>query len=247
MPTAEQQMFSGPKSDAARQAALTVYAEYEREQRAQGMRPVKHVGMAANYVPPPALIYVVNHSRTRPWKRVSVAVSTTHGAEEALAKDTKLREMYNVDMLYNAVAQGRDMNRYETDIKPVVFTFFVGGQIQIIPPAKNADSPPPRIEVPEGALDLFLGNYDRMRGAVRGHDGQIKREGDASVIGDERSRLAVMWRRRHNPVFRFTDDEKVTNIENAFGFLEFVRETRRPASETMDKEFLTALDLVEAI
>jgi hypothetical protein len=245
MPAAEQQTFSQPKSQAARQAALMVLMDNERTPF--GTKPGENLRVAANYVPAPAVVYVVNHSRTRAWKRISVPVSTRHGGEEALRKDAKLREIYNVDMLYHAVANGQDMNRYEEGIKPVVFTFMVGGQLQIIPPAKNADQPPPRIEVPEGSLDLFLGNYDRMRGIVRDENGQIKSEGSAAIIGDERSRLAVMWRRRKNPVFMFTDDADTKHIDNEFGFLEFVRETKRPAIDAMDKEFLTALDLVEAV
>lgn len=190
--------------------------------------------VAMNYVVPPARIYVLNHSRVKPWKRVAIPVSERRGAEEALIFDKELAKIYNVDTLYKRIEQGKDMNRYETGIKPVVYSFKVGGQTYAIPPARDADSPPPKVEVHEGAWDLFLGNYQRMRSA------------DPTVIGDERSRLALMWGRRYNPVMRYTDDEDTTEIENAYGFLEFVRETQVPMKDIVDKEYLTALDLVEA-
>lgn len=245
MAMTEQRTIHQPKSPEARHKALMAFAELERSPF--GSKPGENVHVAANYMPAPALVYMVNHSRTREWKRVTQPVSTKKGADERLARDPELRKTYNPDMLYNAVAQGRDMNGYETSIKPVVFKFLVGGDVILVPPAKNADEKPPKVEVPEGAMDLFIGNYDRMKGIVRDNEGKVIREGEPSVIGDERARMAIMWRRRHNPIFRFVDDEDTRSWENEFGFLEFIRETRRPATELMDKEFLTALDLVEAV
>jgi hypothetical protein len=193
----------------------------------------ENFNVPANYRLPPARIYVINHSRTKAWKRVVIPVSDRRGAEEALIYDKELAKIYNVDTLYKRIEQGKDMNRYKSEVHPVVFSFKCGGQTYAVPPARDADSPPPRVEVREGAWDLFLGNYDRMR------------SGDSTVSGDERSRLSVAWRSRHNPVMRFTDDGDATEIQNEFGFLEFVRETQRQTMEPLDKEYLSALDLLE--
>jgi hypothetical protein len=47
-------------------------------------------------------------------------------------------------------------------------------------------------------------------------------------------------------VLRFTDDGVTTEMDNPHGFLEFVREPVRATLETVDKEFLSALDIMEA-
>jgi hypothetical protein len=192
----------------------------------------------ANYKIPPARIYVINHSRVQPWKRVLVAVSARRGAEEALIYDKELAKIYNVDTLTRRIEQGQDMTRYsKPEPKAVIYMIQVGGHKIPVPPAKDKDTPPPRVEVPEGAWDLYLGNYERIRSS------------DPTISGAEKTRNAVAWRARHNPVMAFTDDatgEAVTEkIPNPYGFLEFVRVTQRAVSETIDKEYLTALDLVE--
>lgn len=193
----------------------------------------ENFNVPSNYTIPPARIYVVNHSRTRPWKRVVVPVSATRGAEEALIYDKELAKIYNVDTLTKRIEQGKDMNRYKTEKHPVIFSFKVGGQVYAIPPARDENSPAPRVEVREGAWDLFLGNYQRMR------------SDDPTVVGDEKGRLAVAWRSRHNPVASYTDDGEETRIDNPFGFLEFIRETQKQVTENIDKEYLSALDLLE--
>lgn len=227
------------KNPAVRAQTLQAYLDLQNHPLGTGQGENFNVPM--NYQIPPARIYVQNWSRTKAWKRIVVAVSSTRGAEEALIYDRELAKIYNVDTLYKRIEQGKDMNRYKTEIHPVIFSFKVGGQTYAIPPARTTDSPPPRVEVREGAWDLFLGNYQRMR-AVRKDNGAP----DATVVGDEKSRLAVAWRSRHNPVMSFTDDGETTDLENPYGFLEFIRETQKQTIEALDKEYLSALDLVEA-
>ena len=108
------------------------------------------------------------------------------------------------------------------------------------------------VEVPDGAWDIYLGNYNRMRGFAGvlplNPDGtrNEKDRFDPKVQGDEQSALALRWRTRHNPVFAFTDDEQRTDMKNPHGVLEFVRITQRATQETVDKDYLSALDLFEA-
>ena len=234
-----------PKSPAAKAIALGLMLDLENNPLGTGRG--ENFNVPSNYAIPPARIYVINHSRKQPWKKALFYVSSRRGAEEALIYDKELAKVYNVDTLYRTVDGGRDMSRYKTDINVCVFKFQVGspmgGQKPIvygIPPARNAESIPPRVEVVEGAWDLYLGNYKRMR-ATDPKTGAP----DTTVINEEKARLAVQWRKRHNPVFRYTDDGETTDLPNPYGFLEFVRETQRPMIEQMDKEYLSALDIVE--
>src|SRR5271165_546266 len=146
----------------ARGTNLAVWLDLQNAPLGKG-KGDPNMGVAANYVIPPARIYVRNWSRTQKRKEIAVPVSDRRGAEEALIYDKELAKIYNVDTLTRRVEQGKDMNRYVNHVHPVVFTFKVGGQTYAIPPARNEETDPPKVEVREGSWDLFLGNYDRMR------------------------------------------------------------------------------------
>ena len=221
----------------------------ELEQAPLGSRHGENLGVPVNYVIPPARIYVKNYSRTLSRKEIAVAVSARRGAEEALAYNNgELMKTYNVDTLIKRIESGVDMNRYTTHIHPVAFVVIVDGQATVIPPAVNAETEPPEVEVPDGAWDVFLGNYDRMRGVVRDplEHGKVKREGDKIVIGEEQSRLNLRWSMRFNPVLSYVDDGDVHEIKNPYGYLQFIRRPVRAIKEIMDKDYLSALELVEA-
>jgi hypothetical protein len=244
------------KSQQGRAVALSTLLDINQTPVGQGKG--ENFNVPSNYQIPPARIYVINHSRTKKWKRVVYAVSTQRGAEEALIYDKELAKVYNVDTLYKRVEQGKDMNRYKEEVKPVVFLLTVGAPVAglkpvkplriPIPPARDENTRPPKVEVPEGAWDLYLGNYARMKGYARFSDMLIEgKQPDPMVMGEEKSRHALNWRSRHNPVFRITDDGDSEDQNNPYGFLEFVRETVQPVQETMDKEYLAALDMIEAM
>lgn len=204
-----------------------------------------NMNVAANYVIPSARVYVVNHSRTRAFKRVVVPVSDKRGAEEALIYDKELAKIYNVDTLYRA-AEKRDMSRVKSEIYPCVATIKVGGRVYAIPPARTADSEPPRVYIDkDGVWDLYLGNYERMRGFDPFTNRASAENPDPTIIGEEKTKLALRWNQRHNPVFRYTDDGETTDIKNEYGFLEFIRETQKAMTEPIDKEYLAALDIAE--
>lgn len=187
-----------------------------------------------NYRIPIARIYVVNHSLTRVRKRILEAVSYRRGAEEALMRNKDKAKVYNAELLYKRVEQGHDMNEYETGVFPQNVKIRVGQEEKVIRHAKDKETPPPRIEVKEGAWDLYLGNYERMR------------SDDPRTVGEERSKLAQAWSRKINPVLSFTDDGVTTERSNPFGFLEFIRIPVTAEQEVFDREYLTSLDLVEA-
>jgi len=240
-----------PKSAQARQATLEILADLNRNPIGTGRG--ENFSAPSNYAVPPARIYVINHSRTKKWKKVVVPVSARRGAEEALIYDRELSKIYNVDTLTRQIENGKDMNRYKVDVWPCVFRMQCGSplagqpaRVYAIPPARDDDSPPPRVEVVEGMWDIYLGNYARMRG-FKNYAEMEKGEkaADPTIIGQEQSSLALFWSRRHNPVARFTDDGTVTDRDNPYGFLEFVRESASPVVDTMDKEWLSAFDLVE--
>ncbi len=233
------------KSPQGRATALGVFSDVM--QHPLGTQRGESFGMPMNYVIPPADIYVVNHSRTREYKHVLVAVSTRSGAEEAMQKDKDLRTRYNADMIYREVEKGRDMNVYRFGLKPVTFGLRIpGGRVVPILPAATAEDKPVAVKVPEGTWDLYLGNYDRMRGFDRMRGKEENVTPDPRIIGEEKTRLAFSWRQRRNPVFAYTDDGETFQIENPFGFIEFIRVPVRMVTEAVDKEYLTSLDLVEA-
>lgn len=210
-----------------------------------GTRAGEKFDVPANYRIPDCRVYMVNHSRTRPWKRVAVAVSEQRGAEDALVYDKKLAQVYNVDTLIQRVIKGQDMNRYVKDVKPVGFSFSLGGKQFIIPPAMTESEAPPRIEVPEGAWDLFLGNFERMFPKDQSADAMEK-------LTAERVWISKRWKMRPNPVFAASLDGKPVPLaavkgggENDFGFIEFIRETQHVGEIPLDRETLRALDMVE--
>lgn len=242
---------TAPKSAAAKAMTLNTYLSLQNSPLGTGKG--ENFNVPLNYAIPPARIYVVNHSRTKMRKEIEVAVSERRGAEEALIFDKELAKIYNVDTLTRRIEQGKDMNRYVSRVHPVIFRLQVGSPVgggkpvvYAIPPARDENSPPPRVEVLEGAWDLYLGNYARMRGFEKATDIGEK-EPDPSIEGAERSRYNINWSSRHNPVLRFTDDGETTTWNEQYGYLEFIRETQKPIVEELDKEYLAALDLTEAI
>jgi hypothetical protein len=219
--------------------------EQSLQQDPLGNRAGEKFDVPANYRIPDCRVYAINHSRTRPWKRIAVAVSAQRGAEDALVYDKKLAQVYNVDTLIQRVIKGQDMNRYVKDVKPVAFSFSLGGRTFIIPPAMSDAEAPPRIEVPEGAWDLFMGNYDRMNPRGNSSDEMEKQTA-------ERVWISKRWKMRANPVFSAVVDGKPMPVshqggrgENEFGFIEFVRETQHVGAIPLDRDTLRALDMVE--
>lgn len=218
------------------------------QQNPLGSRRGENFDVPVNFRMPDCRVYMVNHSRVRPWRRIVVAVSSMRGAEEALVYDKALAKVYNVDTLLARVQKGFDMNRYETSVKPVAFKFEFGGKPFIIPPAKTADEAPPRIEVPEGCWDLFLGNFERLvLGFRASSDGKPF---DNQDINAERVWLSKRWSRRSNPVFMYQVDGKTKEVHkdgkiNESGFIEFVRETQHVGEIPLDREYLSAIDLLE--
>lgn len=217
-----------------------------------GSRSGENFKVAMNYQIPPARIYVVNHSRTRKWKRPIVPVSHLKGADEALQVDKELAKIYNAESLMRAAESGKDMTRYKFDIFPVAFQLRVpGGKVITVPCAKTAEDKPVAVEVPDGTWDLYLGNYNRMAGfATQEHREEGKY--DARVAQDEAQRLNLWWRQRYHPVFKVTDDGESSdfgwgsgNGVNPHGFIEFVRVPQRSVTEPIDREYLTSLDVIE--
>lgn len=252
-----------PKSEAAHALGVSLALDAERNPIGTAAGDQRYLGMPTNYKIPTARIYVINHSRTKKWKRVVIPVSFRRGAEEAILADKNLKQMYTTELVYKQVSdQGRDMNRYKEEIFPVGFKLRVPGRPnqrggcepsydRIILPADTPEDKPLAYEVPEGTWDLYLGNYERMQGIVRDNSDKIVERGNASIISSEAARLGNFWSRRHNPVFKWTDDGvsqdyTIGGQPNPFGFLEFVRVPVQTVTEPIDREFLTAIDIAEA-
>lgn len=252
-----------PKSEQAKQAAIDAFLDLEGPQaRPFGSQRDENFGMPRNYIPPPARVFVVNHSRTHPWKRLIIPVSATRGADERLEGDRELQKRYTVDAIYRQVEQGRDMNKYYEGMQPKAINIRIpggpngsGGSLEgryrAIVPAANEETAVLEVEVPEGTWDLYLGNFDRMRGydspaAMYDRNGNLQPP-DLKVIEAEKQRLAVFWRKRHNPVFKYTVDGVTEDMHNPYGCLEFIRRTVVAMKEPVDQAYLTSLDLVEVL
>ena len=197
-----------------------------------------------NATPKRPNVYVVNHSRKKVRRMAVVSVSTLSGAEEALtsqtAKGKEYRTTYgNAENLYRAAAR-RDMSIYEDKIEPAMLTInFDGQRFAIMPaPADDPDNPPIE-QIPEGAWDLYCGNWERMHALLP------TGLPDEKTRGEETQRLMLRWTRKHNPVWRIMDDGKSTDSQNAFGFVEFIREIPKEAPIRVDGRFVQAMELAE--
>uniref|UniRef100_E6QP85 Uncharacterized protein n=1 Tax=mine drainage metagenome TaxID=410659 RepID=E6QP85_9ZZZZ len=187
-----------------------------------------------NAAMPAARVYVRNWSRTQKRKMVKIAVSERRGADEALLADKELQKRYNVDTLSSRAGKGFDVNVYETKVHPVAHRLKWNNRDFVILPASSDDEDPPMVLLPEGVWDLYLGNYERMH------------SDDHRVRAEEGGRLGTIWLRRHNPILKVTDNGETKVRDNAFGYLEFIRVVEKEAPATIDRDFLTALELVEA-
>jgi len=200
-------------------------------------RPGENFSVASNYRVAPYDIFIVNHSRTHPWRYCVVPVSYRSGAEDLLEyrqkkKDRSKTEIYSVDMVYRQ-AEKRDMSEYETGIRVVTAQVQIGGQVYYIPPAEADDVEPEPQMVKEGAWDLYCGNYERMH------------SDDPTEVAKEKEHLSLLWLRKKNPVFLASVDGAETDLKNPYGFLEIRRVTRKTAPQVLDKSFITAAQLVE--
>lgn len=254
--TTEKVVHVAPKSEAAKAASISGFID--NLNAPFGTKAGENMGMPNNYRPATARVYVRNHSATHPWRRLLIAVSERRGAEDALIADKELAKIYNVDTLTKRVEQGKDMNRYKTGIFKVNYQIRVPGgpngnggsfmsRTLIVPPAEDGEEPK-AVEVPEGTWDLYCGNYDRMLGypnELRVDDAGNPIEPDPAIASDARVMLAKFWQERHNPVCLETVDGESTDRKNPFGFLEFVRVSQQMVQEPVNKELLTALDIIE--
>jgi hypothetical protein len=209
-----------------------------------------------NATPRTPNVYVVNHSRKKVRRVCVVPVSSLSGAEEALmyhsekdgekcrgakeCKGAEYRQTFgNAENLYKAAVR-RDMSIYEDKIEAVFFTINFAGIKYSIEPATEADPDNPPVEkIPEGAWDLYCGNYERMHSTLP--DGRP----DSKAVGEEVQRLALRWSRKHNPVWIITDDGVADPNKNPFGFVEFIREIPKEAPIRVDGKFVSAMELAE--
>lgn len=179
-----------------------------------------------NAKPTGVIVKIKNWSATVPRKVLKTAISFKRGAERLSAKE---RGDMSIEALQVA-AFVDDVSRYSMEVKPVKAVIKWDGKDYVIPPAPPDDRDnPPAISVPEGAWDLYCGNWDRM------HDPDI------NVRVNEVTALSMRRGGRQSPVI---EKDPVTG-EIISGFLEFIREEVRPQSMAVDMAALSAGEIEE--
>ena len=179
-----------------------------------------------NSRPTSVIVRVRNWSASVPRKVLKTAISFKRGAERLSEKE---RGGMSIEALQIASFTD-DFSRYETKVKPVKAIIKWDGKDYVIPPADPATPDnPPAVTVPEGAWDLYLGNYDRM------HDT------DPNIRVRE---LEVLSLRRGGRTNAVLERDPVTG-EVTSGFLEFIREEVRPQSVAVDAAAMSAGEIEE--
>jgi hypothetical protein len=176
--------------------------------------------------PTGVIVKVKNWSASVPRTVLKTAISFKRGAE-------RLSEKEKGGMSTEAIQVAAfvdDMSRYTTAVKPVRAIIKWDGKDYVIPPASPSDPEnPPAISVPEGAWDLYCGNYERMN------------DPDINVRVQEVTILGIRRGGRPSPIVeRDPDTGEITT-----GFLEFIREEVRPQSVAVDSSALTSGEIIE--
>jgi hypothetical protein len=177
-----------------------------------------------NAKPTSVIISVKNHSATVERKVLKAAVSYMGGTEQKAVRDHW--EGMTSEAIQKEAAR-RDMNVYDHKVKPVKAMLPFDGKNYIIPPGKTKEDEPPKVTVPEGMWDLYMGNWERMNGS-------------AQERNEELQRLATRFSGRENPAMQFDAQGNVKS-----GYLEFIREEVRPEAYALDREALASSDIEE--
>ena len=159
--------------------------------------------------------YARNWSALKKRRVVREAISWRRGGEKSVAKGGPLSNGTSIQQLREEARNGMDMNWYAEEVKETDARLLFDGRAWVIPARGQDGEPAPKTQIPEGLMDLYCGNYERMN------------SDDPLVRSEEIAKL----RARVREIFCLGPDDD----EHPNGFIEFIREeiefTARPASE----------------
>jgi hypothetical protein len=183
-----------------------------------------------------AVIHVRNWSALRPRRVLVEAVSPQRGGTRQVKEKGNPNFGRTPEELQRLVKdEGRDMNWYEYKIAPIPFGLRFDGQVVEIRPdleevdVKNPDTGEYHMEkqpkwylIKPGAWDLYMGNFERMQ----------------SRNNMERSK--EMEQLNNRGLHRW-----VLSADNPYGILEFKREEIRYETQRVDRDRVSAGEIIE--
>jgi hypothetical protein len=150
--------------------------------------------------------YARNWSNSRERRYITEAISWLRGGQKAEQLAKKTGEDFEMPYKRREAYAGQDPSVTAVEIKPVEAVLQFDNSRFIIPPAKDAKKEPEWIAIPQGVMDLYYGNWERLN----------------SPNARERAQeMEAVKGRRKDYCVRL--DARGQNT-NEFGFLEFKRE-----------------------
>lgn len=121
----------------------------------------------ANFRGQQAMVYARNWSSVRPRKIVIDAVSYYRGGDVVQRDQIAVGAVQSLESLHQQARDGVDKSKYAMEIKPIVFTVRFDGRATPVPyhgvdALTGEECDAPHVVIPEGAWDLYVGNWDAL-------------------------------------------------------------------------------------
>lgn len=186
-------------------------------------------GLALNYSESSELIkcYVRNWSGNIKRKFIVDHISPYRGGERTAELMREKAQPFDVEKLRAQAARGTDASIKDYAIKPVAVKLQFNQMLFLVDPSKDPKKDPEWVPIPQGVMDLYYGNWERLEGL------------DARERAREIERVQF---RRQDVCIR---KNKAGVNENEYGFLEFKREIMQPMQVAVDAEMVFTDDYVE--
>jgi len=171
--------------------------------------------------------FVRNWSGNRERKYIKEVISWRNGGQRAAAEAKKLGEDFDLKALRAEAYLGQDPSIIAEGILPRTAVLLFDNKRFEIHPSKDPKKDPEWTPIPQGVMDLYFGNPDRL------------------MSEDNRERVAeleAVRARRKDYCVRPGSRNQNTN---PFGYLEFKREIILPQALAIDTDQVYADDYVE--
>ena len=157
------------------------------------------------------------------------SVSQYQGGEKSRALAMAKGEDFNLQELRDAHRNGHNADIIHRGIKPVAaIDLKFDSKYFRVPASKDPKKDPEWVPIPQGVMDLYYGNADRLASS------------DKREANDELERVRSF--RKYDPCIR--RNARGENM-NKFGFLEFKREIIEPSVVAVDTDSIFTDDYIE--